>query len=102
MQSASLCHQANNALQVAPAIDPNTAYLADKLERATKKFVYIMRALLQSLDGRCSRQGRYRDHARGILVGLINWMVVFAGRSSKLIDSVQVSSHMSEGISLRL
>ena len=32
-------------------------------------------------DGRCSRQARYNEYAEGNLAGLIDWLVVFAGRS---------------------
>ena len=65
--------RAHNALQVAPAGGPNN------LERATK-LLHIAQALLQSSDGRCSRQGRYNDYTRGELAGVIDWLVVFAGR----------------------
>ena len=71
--------QAHNALQVAPSGSPNAAALATNLERATK-LLHITPAILQSSDGRCSRQGRYNDYARGELAGLIDWLVVFAGR----------------------
>ena len=50
------------------------------LERATK-LLHITLALLQSSDGRCSWQGRYNKYTRGELTGLIDWLVVFAGRS---------------------
>ena len=54
--------------------------LVTNLERATE-FFHITPALLQSSDGRCSRQGRYNEHTRGELTGLIDWLVMFAGRS---------------------
>ena len=57
----------------APAGCPNN------LKRATK-LLHITQALLQSSDGRCSRQGRYNGYTRGELVGVIDWLVVFAGR----------------------
>ena len=72
--------QAHNALQVAPAGGPNNEALVTNLERATK-LLHITPALLQSSDGRCSPQGRYNEYARGELTGLIDWLVVFAGRS---------------------
>ena len=72
--------QAQNALQVAPAGGPHNEALVTNLERATK-LLHITPALLQSSDGGCSRQGRYNEYARGELTGLINWLVVFAGRS---------------------
>ena len=72
--------QAHNALQVAPAGGPHNEALVTNLERATK-LLHITPALLQSSDGRCSRQGRYNEYARGELTGLIDWLVVFAGRS---------------------
>ena len=72
--------QAYNAPQVAQADNPHTATLHKDLERATK-LLHITPALIQSLDGRCSRQGRYNEYARGELAGLIDWLVVFAGRS---------------------
>ena len=75
----SFC-QAHNALQVAPAGGPHNEALFTNLERATK-LLHITPALLQSSDGRCSRQGRYNEYARGELTGLIDWLVVFAGRS---------------------
>ena len=74
-----LC-QAHNAQQVAPAGGPQDEALVTNLERATK-LLHITPALLQSSDGRCSRQGRYNEYARGELTGLIDWLVVFAGRS---------------------
>ena len=48
--------QARNALQVAPAGGPHDEALVTNLERATK-LLHITPALLQSSDGRCSRQG---------------------------------------------
>ena len=75
-----LFRQAHNILQAGPANSPNTANLVTNLERATK-LLHITPALLQSSDGRCSRHGRYNDYAEGNLTGLIDWLVVFAGRS---------------------
>ena len=72
--------QAHNALQVAPAGGPHNEALVTNLERAAK-LLHITPALLQSPDGRCSRQGRYNEYTRGELTGLIDWLVVFAGRS---------------------
>ena len=72
--------QARHTLQVAPARGPLNEALVTNLERATKLF-HITPALLQSSDGRCSRQGRYNEYARGELTGLIGWLVVFPGRS---------------------
>ena len=72
--------QAHNALQVAPAGGSHNEALVTNLERATK-LIHITPALLQSSDGRCSRQGRYNEYARGELTGLIDLLVVFAGRS---------------------
>ena len=72
--------QAQNALQVAPAGGSHNEALVTNLERATK-LLHITPALLQSSDGRCSRQGRYNEYARGELTGLIDWLVVFAGRN---------------------
>ena len=72
--------QAHNALQVAPAGGPHNEALVTNLERATK-LLHITPALLQSSDGRYSRQGRYNEYARGELTGLIDWLVVFVGRS---------------------
>ena len=64
--------QAHNALQVAPAGGPHNEALVTNLERATK-LLHITPALLQSSDGRWSRQGRYyNEYARGELTGLIN------------------------------
>ena len=54
--------------------------LVTNLGRATK-LLPITPALLQSSEGRCSRQGRYNEYTRGELTGLIYWLVVFAGRS---------------------
>ena len=68
------------ALQVAPAGGPHNEALVTNLERATK-LLHITPALLQSSGGRCSRQGRYNEYTRGKLKGLIDWLVVFAGRS---------------------
>ena len=72
--------QAHNALQVAPAGGPHDEALVTNLERATK-LLHITPALLQSSDGRCSQQGRYNEYTREELTGLIDWLVVFAGRS---------------------
>ena len=72
--------QAHNSLQVAPTGGPHNETLVTNLERATK-LLHITPALLQSSDGRCSRQGRYNEYGRGELTGLIDWLVVFAGRS---------------------
>ena len=72
--------QAHNALQVAQAGDPHNEALVTNLERATK-VLHITPALLQSSDGRCSRQGNYNEYTRGELTGLVDWLVVFAGRS---------------------
>ena len=63
--------RAHNALQVAQADNPHTATLHKDLERAAE-LLHIIPALLQSSDGRCSRQGRYNECARGELAGLIN------------------------------
>ena len=72
--------QAHNALQIAPAGGAHNEALVTNLERATK-LLHITPALLQSSDGRCSWQERYNEYARGELTGLIDWLVVFAGRS---------------------
>ena len=72
--------QAHNALHVASAGGPHNEALLIKLERATK-LLHITPALLHSSDGRCSRQGRYNEYTRGELAGLIDWLVVFTGRS---------------------
>ena len=72
--------QTHNALQIAPAGGLHKEALVTNLERATK-LLHITPALLQSSDGRCSRQGRYNEYARGELTGLIDWLVVFACRS---------------------
>ena len=64
---------------VAPAGGPHDEALVTNFEKATK-LLDITPALLQSSDGRCSRQGRYNEYARGELTGLIDWLVVFAGR----------------------
>ena len=63
--------QAHNALQVAPAGGPHNEALVTNLERATK-LLHITPALLQSSDGRCSRQGRYNDYTRGELTSLVD------------------------------
>ena len=81
MPYAFFC-QAHNALQVALAGGPHNEALVTNLERATK-LLHITPALLQSSDGRCSRQGRYNEYAREELTGLIDWLVVFAGRSQQ-------------------
>ena len=73
-------YQAHNALQVAPAGGPHNEALVTNLERATK-LLHITPALVQSSDGRCNREGRYNEYARGELTGLIDWLVVFAGKS---------------------
>ena len=72
--------QAHSALQVAPAGGPHIEALVPNLERATK-LLHITPALLQSSDGRCSRQERYNEFTRGELMGRIDWLVVFAGNS---------------------
>ena len=72
--------QAHNGLQVAPAGGPHNEALVTNLERATK-FLHITPALPQSSDRCCSRQGHYDEYTRGELTGLIDWLVVFAGRS---------------------
>ena len=72
--------QAHNALQVAPTGGPHNEALVTNLERVTE-LLHITPALLQSSDGRCSRQGRYNEYTRGELTGLFDWLVVFAGRS---------------------
>ena len=79
MPYAFFC-KAHNALQVAPAGGPHNEALVTNSERATS-LLHITPALLQSSDGRCSRQGRYNDYTRGELTGLIDWLVVFTGRS---------------------
>ena len=71
--------QAHNALQVAPAGCPHNEALVTNLERATK-LLHITPALLQPSSGRCSRQERYIEYIKGELTGLIDWLVVFAGR----------------------
>ena len=63
--------RAHNALQVAPAGGPHNETLVTSLERATK-LLHITPALLQSSDGRCSRQGCDNEYTRGELTGLIN------------------------------
>ena len=71
--------QAHNALQVAPAGGPLNEALVNNFKRGTK-LLHITPALLQSSDGRCSRQGRYNQYTRGELTGLIDWPGMFAGR----------------------
>ena len=58
---------------------PHNEALVTNLQRATK-LLHITPALLQLSDGRCSQQGRYNEYTRGELTGLIDWLVVFAGR----------------------
>ena len=72
--------QANNVLQVAPTGGPHNDALVPNLEKATK-LLRITSALLQSLNGRRSRQRRNNDYTRGELVALIDWLVVLTGRS---------------------
>ena len=72
--------QAHNALQVASAGGPHNEALVTNLEKATKLF-HTTPALVQPSDGRCSRQGRSNEYTRVELTGLIDWLVVFAGRS---------------------
>ena len=79
MPYAFFC-RAHNALQVAPAGGPHNEALVTNLERATK-LLHTTPALLHSSDGRCSQQERYNEYTRGELTGLIDWLVVFAGRS---------------------
>ena len=79
MPYAFFCH-AHNALPVAPAGGPHNEALVTNLERATE-LLQITPVLLQSSDGRCSRQGCYNEYTRGGLTGLIDWLVVFARRS---------------------
>ena len=57
-----LFRQAHNVIQAAPADSPNTANLVTNFERATK-LLHITQALLQTSDGRCSRQGRCNEYA---------------------------------------
>ena len=76
--------QAHNGLQVAPAGGSHDEVLATNLERATK-LLDITTALLQSSDGRCSRQRRHNEYTRGEVAGLIDWLVVFAGRSRQKV-----------------
>ena len=64
--------RAHNSLQVAPAGGPHSEALVTSLERATK-LLHIILALLQSSDGRCSRQGRYNENTRK------NWRASLAG-----------------------
>ena len=68
----------HNALQLAPVGGPHNEARVTNLERATK-LLRIILALLQSSDGRCSRQERYNENTRGKLAGLIGWLVVFTG-----------------------
>ena len=63
-----------------PPGGPHDEALVTNLERATK-LLRTTPALLQSSDGRCSQQERYNEYTRGELTGLIDWLVVFAGRS---------------------
>ena len=49
---------------------PNNINLVTNVEGATK-LLHITPALIQSSDGRCSRQGRYKDYAEGSLA--IGW-----------------------------
>ena len=72
--------KARNALQVAPADGPHSEALVTNLERTTK-LLHITPALLQSSDRRCNQPGRYDEYTRGEVTGLIDWLVVFAGRS---------------------
>ena len=74
--------QAHNALQVAPAGGPHNKALVINLERATK-LLHITPGLLQSSDRRCNRPGRYNECTRRERTGLIDWLVVFVGRSRK-------------------
>ena len=74
--------QAHNALHVAPAGGPHNEALVTNLERATK-LLHITPSLPQSSDGRCSWQERYNECTRGDLASLIDWLVVFAGRSGQ-------------------
>ena len=53
----------HNALQVAPAGGPHNEALVTNLETATK-LLRIILALLQSSDGRCSRQERYNENTQ--------------------------------------
>ena len=55
--------------------------LTRDLERAIK-LLHITPALLQSSDGRCSRQSRYNEYGRGELGPLIQWLLVYANCSS--------------------
>ena len=65
-----LC-QAHNALQIASAGGPHNEALVNNLERATK-LLHITPALLQSSDGRCSRQERYKEYTIRELTDLID------------------------------
>ena len=85
--------QAHNALQVTPAGSPHNEALVTNLERATK-LLHITPALLRSSDERCSRQGRYNEYARGELTGLIDWLVVFAGRSRQKVQERGQLTHI--------
>ena len=66
----------NNGFQVAPAGGLNDT-LVPNLERATT-LLHITPALVQSSNGRCSRQGPYNEYARRKLMGLIDWAGVRA------------------------
>ena len=72
--------QPHNALQVAPAGGPHNEVLVTNLERAIK-LLRVFPALLQSLDGRRSRQECYNEYTRGEVAVPIDRLVVFAGRS---------------------
>ena len=74
--------QARDALQVAPEGGLNNEALVTNLERATK-LLHITPALLQPSDECCSRQGRYNEYTRGELLGFIDGLVVFLGRSGQ-------------------
>ena len=72
--------QTYNTLEVAPPGGPHAEALVTHLERPTK-LLHITPVFLQSSDGRCSQKGRYNEYTRGKLVGVIDWLVMFAGRS---------------------
>ena len=72
--------QPQNALQVAPAGHLHNEALVANVARATK-LLHITPDLLPSSDGGCSRQGRYNEYTREDLMGLIDWLVMFARRS---------------------
>ena len=72
--------QAHSVLQLASTGGPHNEALVTNLARAIK-LLHIIPALLQTSDGRCSRQGRYNEYIRGELMYLIDWLVVFAGKS---------------------